>query len=199
MRHTVIFDVGGVLTDYHQNDYFLNLGYSAETAERLRKATQEHPAWKEFDRGVLTDEEVIHRFQKDCPELSKDIEKTMTHVHGLVTKRNTAIPWIQSLKEQGYHLYVLSNFARTAYHECHDALDFEPLMDGCFWSFQHAVIKPDDACFLTMLYEFQIDPKDAVFIDDTQRNLDAAQQFGIATVLYQNQKQAEKDLMEALQ
>ena len=198
MRNTVIFDVGGVLTDYHKDDYFLNLGYPEDIADRLRKATQEHPAWAEFDRAALTDEEVIHRFQKDCPELSDEIEKSMTHVHGLVTKRSTAIPWIQSLKEKGYKLYVLSNFARTAYYECHEALDFEPLMDDCFWSFQHHVIKPDDSCFLTMLYEFQINPKDAVFIDDTQKNLDAAKQFGLATVLYQNQKQAEKDLLEKL-
>lgn len=199
MRNTVIFDVGGVLTDYHKDDYFLNLGYPKEIADRLKKATQEHPAWAEFDRGVLTDEEVIHRFQKDCPELSDEIKKSMTHVHGLVTRRDTAIPWLQSLKAKGYKLYVLSNFARTAFSECHEALDFIPLMDGCFWSFEHHVIKPDDSCFLTMLYEFQINPEDAVFIDDTEKNLKAAEKFGIRTVLYQNQRQAETDLMKAMQ
>lgn len=64
---------------------------------------------------------------------------------------------------------------------------------------QHHVIKPDDACFLTMLYEFHIDPNDAVFIDDTKENLIAAEKFGLKTVLYINQLQAERDFLEALQ
>lgn len=199
MRNTVIFDVGGVLTNYHLNDYYLNLGYPVDIAERLKNATQLHRDWKEYDRGVLTDEEIRNRFKKDAPDLAEEIDRSLTHEYGLVSGKETSVPWVRSLKEKGYKTYVLSNFSETTYHDCHDALAFEKYMDGCFWSFQHRVIKPDDACFLTMLYEFQIDPEDAVFIDDTKENLITAEKFGLKTVLYVNQSQAEKDLLEALQ
>jgi FMN phosphatase YigB (HAD superfamily) len=199
MRHIVIFDVGCVLTNYHLNDYFLNLGYPEDIAERLKKATQLSKDWNEYDCGVLTDEEIRNRFKKNAPDFSEEIDRSLTHEYGLVSKEETSVPWVKSLKEKGYKTYILSNLSDTTYHDCHDTLDFEKYMDGCFWSWQHHVIKPDDACFLTMLYEFHIDPNDAVFIDDTKENLIAAEKFGLKTVLYINQLQAERDFLEALQ
>ena len=199
MRHIVIFDVGGVLTNYHLNDYFLNLGYPEDIAERLKKATQLSKDWKEYDRGILTDQEIRNRFKQTAPDLSEEIDRSLTHEYGLVSGKETSVPWVKSLKEKGYKTYVLSNFSETTYQDCHDALAFEKYMDDCFWSWQYHVIKPDDSCFLTMLYEFHIDPNDAVFIDDTKENLIAAEKFGLKTVLYINQSQAEKDLLEALQ
>ncbi|MDD6258984.1 MAG: hypothetical protein PUA69_07035, partial [Erysipelotrichaceae bacterium] len=101
MRHIVIFDVGCVLTNYHLNDYFLNLGYPEDIAERLKKATQLSKDWNEYDCGVLTDEEIRNRFKKNAPDLSEEIDRSLTHEYGLVSKKETSVPWVKSLKEKG--------------------------------------------------------------------------------------------------
>ncbi|MEE8808028.1 MAG: HAD family phosphatase [Lactimicrobium sp.] len=198
MIDTVIFDVGGVLSSYEQVTYYLHQGYSRQMSERLKKATMDHPAWKEYDRGVLTDEEVRARFKKDAPDLASEIDASLVHMHGLVTRRDTSIPWITSLKAQNMKVFVLSNFARTALQDCADALDFRTYCDDCFFSCQHQVIKPDPAAFLTLFYLFHIDPCHAVFIDDTLANIISAQQFGLHGIHYQSQSQAETDLAKLL-
>ena len=194
----VVFDVGGVLTDYHQIDYFEQLGYAPDMAKALTAATQKSPDWIEYDRGVLTDEEVRARFKKRTPSLAREIDESLTHMPGMVTARETAIPWVRSLKERGIHTYVLSNFSATCYRECHDALSFEPLMDGCLWSFQQKVIKPDDAAFLLLLHMFQLTPSKTVFIDDTPANVQAAEKLGINGILFTNQKDVEAKLEQLL-
>lgn len=194
----VIFDVGGVLTTYHQLDYFTNRGYDQATAERLRDATQLSPTWREFDRGVLTDAEIIARFQAAAPDIADLIPDALGDHKDIVTRRDAAIPWVESVKAAGRKVWVLSNFSQTAYHSCHGALDFEPLMDGCYWSSEHHQIKPEIACYLDMLYTFHIDPAHAVFIDDTERNLVPAQAVGLTTIHYVTQDQAEKELRELL-
>lgn len=195
---TVIFDVGGVLTTYHQQDYFLRKGYDPETAQRLRQATQLSVHWKEYDRNVLTEAEILARFAADAPDVADLLQEALGDHKDIVSRRDAAIPWIRSVKEAGRKVFVLSNFSRYAYHSCREALDFEPLMDGCYWSFAHQQIKPEMACYLDMIYTFGIDPAHAVFIDDTQYNLDAAQRVGLHTLHYVSQEQAEAELAAML-
>lgn len=195
----VIFDVGGVLTNYHQFDYFLNRGYDKETAERLRQATQLSVHWKEYDRNVLTEAEIIARFQADAPDIADIIPQALGDHKDIVTRNDAAIPWIQSVKDMGRNVYVLSNFSCYALESCKEALDFQPLMDACYWSCQHQQIKPEIACYLDMLYTFGIDPAESVFIDDTQHNLDAAAKVGLHTIHYVTQEQAEQELRELLE
>lgn len=194
----VIYDVGGVLTTYHQKDYFLNRGYDEATAARLREATQLSPHWQEFDRNVLTNEEIIARFAADAPDVADILDEALGDHHNVVTKRDAAIPWIQSVKDAGRKVYVLSNFSELAYHTNREALEFEPLMDDCYWSWQHHQIKPEIACYLDMLYTFGIDPAHSVFIDDNEPNLIPARQVGLQTVHYVTQQQAEADLCALL-
>lgn len=195
----VIYDVGGVLTTYHQADYYITRGYDPALAARLRDATQLHPDWQEFDRNVLTVEEILARFCKDAPDLADIIPAALGDHHNVVTRRETSIPWIESVKAAGRRVYVLSNFSEPAYHSCREALDFEPLMDDCYWSWQHHQIKPDIACYLDMLYVFGIDPAHSVFIDDNEPNLVPARAVGLQTIHYVTQEQAEADLAALLQ
>lgn len=194
----VIFDVGGVLTTYHQQDYFLRKGYDAATAARLMEATQLSPHWKEFDRNVLTTAEINARFCADAPDLADLIPTALGDHKDIVSRRDTAIPWIQSVKDAGRGVYVLSNFSETAHRTCAEALDFVPMMDACYWSFAHQQIKPEIACYLDMLYTFGIDPAQSVFIDDTERNLVPARAVGLHTIHYVTQEQAEQELIAML-
>lgn len=193
--NTVIFDIGGVLVDYHQEEYYRRKGYAPETAERLAAATMRSGWWDEYDRGLLSDGEIRGCFKKNAPELAEEIDASLTHMTGLVTKKETAIPWIRSVRERGCRALVLSNFSRTAYEDCReDAMQFLEETDGGILSFREHVIKPDPLIYELLLGRYEISPAQAVFIDDTPRNLTGAERFGIRTICYRNQEQAEREL-----
>ena len=99
--NTVIFDIGGVMVGLGRLHFFEQFGYSPQMCERLLSSTMKSPHWKELDRGVLTDEEVIDRFVKDAPELETEIRRSMENVHGIVYRLETSIPWIEELRESG--------------------------------------------------------------------------------------------------
>ena len=195
----VVFDVGGVLAAYHQQDYFEKLGYPADVAARLVQATMKSPDWKEYDRGVLTDEEVRARFKRRAPELSREIDESLTHMRGMVTGLDYAIPWVKSLRERGIRTYVLSNFSRTCYQDCQAALSFETLMNGCLWSYEYHLIKPDDAIFLQLLHMFGLNPGETVFLDDTLANVEAAARLGIHGIHFTSRAEAEESLLSLLE
>lgn len=194
MIENVIFDIGGVLVDYHTDDYYTGLGYSREMAKKLADATMRSKWWEEYDRGVFEDEEIRGFFEKDAPDLAADIEKSLKNLKDIVTKKETTLPWIARLHAMGKSVYYLSNFSEAALAGCQDAMAFRKECEGGILSFEDQVIKPAPEIYQLLLTRYHLDPDRSVFLDDTYRNLPMAEYFGIHTILVKSQEQAAAEL-----
>ena len=62
MIRTIIFDIGNVLTVFGWKDFLRSFGFDPETEEKVAKATMDNVFWNEFDRGQLSDEEMLAGF-----------------------------------------------------------------------------------------------------------------------------------------
>ena len=194
MIKTVIFDIGNVLAGFAWREYFLRFGYPEEIFQRLVKATVGSSAWQEHDRGLLEDEEILDLFVKNDPGIEKELRETLNNIKGMVVKYDYAIPWIRELKEKGYRVLVLSNFAAKAYRDCQDALEFLDYVDGGILSFRDKVVKPEPEIYRLLLERYDLKPEECVFLDDTEKNLPTAREFGIHTIHFQDREQALKEL-----
>lgn len=190
MITTIIFDIGNVLADFAWEAHYRRFGYSEEILERLANATVRSPLWSECDRGVMSDEEIIQGFIENDPGIEKEIRETLRDKGTMVVRNDYAIPWIQKLKAKGYRCLYLSNFSGSAHVECAASLDFLPHMDGGILSYQEKVIKPMPEIYQLLIDRYGLTPEECVFLDDTQKNLVAAEAFGIHTILFENQAQA---------
>ena len=123
----------------------------------------------------------------------------MRNVHGVVRKKNAAIPWILKVKESGRKALYLSNYSRKVAGDNEDAMDFFPYMDGGLLSCDYRVIKPDPAFYRILLEKYDLDPARCVFLDDTEENLKTARTLGIRTILVRDHAQAEADLDKMLE
>ena len=196
---TVIFDIGGVLVELGRIRFFEQFGYDHAMCERLMDATLRSPHWKEFDLGLLSDEEVIDRFVGDTPELEKEIRDTMSNIHGVVRRMDTSIPWIKELRNKGYRVLYLSNYSMKVADDNEEAMDFLPYVDGGIMSCDYHLIKPDPAFYQVLIDRYGLDPERCVFLDDLESNLETARKFGIRTIHVKNHEQAAEDLRQLLE
>ncbi len=187
MIENVIFDIGGVLVDFHTDDYYTGLGYSREMAKKLADATMRSKWWEEYDRGVFEDAEIRGFFEQDAPDLAEDIEKSLKDLTDIVTKKETTL-------QMGKKVYFLSNFSEAALAGCQDAMAFRKECEGGILSFEEQVIKPAPEIYQLLLTRYHLDPDKSVFLDDTYRNLPMAEYFGIRTILVKSHEQAAADL-----
>ncbi len=194
MIKNIIFDIGNVLADFCWKDFFMGFGYEGETLERLADATVKSSVWDEVDRGVWSDEELVDGFVRNAPSLEEELRQIFENVHGMVVKRDYAIPWIKKLQKAGYRCYYLSNFSHKAHTECADALDFLEYMDGGILSYRDKLIKPDTAIYELLLDRYGLKGEECVFLDDTEKNLPPARALGIHTVQFGDKAQAEREL-----
>ncbi len=156
---TVIFDIGGVLTVYRAGAFWLDRGYDGQTAARLARATTDSPQWNEYDRGGLTEDEVIGLFCANDPEMSDIIRKEMPDLSGLVQRSDAARPWIRRLKESGRRVLYLSNYSAPAVRDCAEALDFIPDTDGGILSYLEQTIKPEPRIYELLISRYGLVPE----------------------------------------
>ena len=95
-----------------------------------------------------------------------------------------------------YQVLVLSNFSDKVARDNPDALDFLEYVDGGILSYRDGVIKPDPAIYRLLISRYDLKPEECVFLDDTQKNLDAAEKFGIHTILFKGMEEAKERLRE---
>ncbi len=194
MITTIIFDIGNVLADFTWEAHYRSFGYSEDILERLGNATVKNPLWNEYDRGVMSDEEIVQGFIERDPGIEKEIRESLRNKGSMVVRNDYAIPWIQKLQGKGYRCLYLSNFSEGAGRDCAAALDFIPYMDGGILSYEEKLIKPMPEIYQLLIDRYGLTPEESVFLDDTKPNLEAAEKFGIHTIHFQNQEQAIEEL-----
>ena len=195
MINTIIFDIGMVLVDFCWPKMLHDFGLEGEDFEIVANATVRNPAWEEFDKGIMTTEEVIDEFAKSAPAHRRYIEQIFEDPTKMISLFDYAIPWIQELKERGYRVYILSNWSKPTYYAClNNELRFLPLVDGAVFSFQEHVIKPDKRIFEIICDRYHINPKEAVFLDDNAANVISSREFGINTIHFKSYEQGRSEL-----
>ena len=194
MIKNIIFDIGNVLTVFCWEEYFRSFGFSEEVFQKIAGATAQNEAWNEYDRGVLSDEEVVELFIKQAPEVEKEIRMVTANLENILKRCDYAIPWILELKEKGYKVYYLSNFFEKAERECAKALDFIPYTDGGILSYKEKLIKPDAAIYELLMERYGLEAEECVFLDDRADNCEAARKLGWQAICFKSQAQAKEEL-----
>ncbi len=199
MIKNIVFDIGNVLVDFRLKEFLAEKGFDGPIIKRLLKASVMSPYWEQFERADITEDEAMRAFVNLDPEIEQELNEAFSNIHGMLTIREYAVPWIRSLKEAGYRVYYLSNYSKKAYDECRDSLAFMDDMDGGFLSFQQRMTKPDPRIYTSFLEHFQLKPQESVFIDDTEQNVAVAESLGFHGIVFRSYEDAAKRLEELKQ
>lgn len=197
MIKTVIFDIGNVLMKFEWIPYIISM-FDHETARIVSEAIWKDGLWNEFDRGVLTEEEIRSRMVGRAPEYEKQIHMALDHVNQCMYKCEYAIPWIQELKGLGYQVLFLSNYSEFLQKANPEVLDFLPYVDGGLFSCDAKVIKPNRAIYEKICQKYQLKPEECLFVDDNKDNIEAAKAYGIRAILFKDYETNYKEIMDYL-
>lgn len=194
MINTIIFDVGMVLVHFRWKEYMEEFNFPEHVKNKVIRATFLSKEWNEFDRSLLSDDEIIQSFIKNAPAYEKEIRQVMQNLGNSIVTYDYTKTWIKELKEAGFRIFILSNYARWTYELTRKQLDFLKACDGALFSFEVNKIKPEAEIFHILTKRFDIDPEKAVFLDDNRNNIEAAKALGFATILFTSQNKAVEEL-----
>lgn len=191
----IIFDLGGVLIDWNPSYVFDNMFDDEEKKKHffenictsdwnekqdagrpLKEATEElvakHPEWKEYIEAY---------YGRWTEMLGGPIDET--------------VAIFKELKERNeYKIYALTNWSAELFPIALERYDFLHWFDGRVVSGEEKMRKPFPEFYQLILNRFQLVAHETLFIDDNLRNVKAAQQVGLNTIIFLSPEQLKEEL-----
>jgi len=190
----IIFDLGGVVVRWEPEALLARIYDDPAISKLVRCEFLDHPDWLELDRGTLAPEDAIVRAARRTGLTDHLITNLLIAVPSSLVPIPETVELLYRLKAQGHSLYCLSNMQSASIEFLERTQDFWDVFSGKVISCRVKLCKPEAAIYAHLLETCRIDPASAVFIDDVATNLDAARQFGVRTIRFENSAQCGEEL-----
>ncbi len=197
MIRNIVLDLGGVLITYQPVISIMKAGYSREEAERLNHSVFLDPLWAKLDQGTYASmQEALPFFLEAHPEDASLIRSFFSSdwMELLFQPIEASVVFLKKLKQKGYKVYFLTNYAADTYQETSARLPFFSLADGAVVSSEVKVNKPDERIYRILLDRYGLVPGETLFFDDHGINCEAAIRCGMHAEVFRDAEHAEKDL-----
>ncbi|MDE5930291.1 MAG: HAD family phosphatase [Muribaculaceae bacterium] len=189
MIRNLLFDLGGVIMDIERRNCvaaFDALGLP-DANSFFGEYSQKGP-FMLLEEGAISVDEFHNRMRAEFPH-----EVTDSQIDEAFLKFLTGIPVhrleaLRRLRER-FGIYLLSNTnvimwqSKIADEFTKEGRVREDYFDGMVTSFDAKALKPAPEIFIYAEKTLGIKPEETLFIDDSQRNLDAAAALGFNTLL----------------
>ena len=195
--NTFIFDIGNVLLDYSPEKMVERVLGKTPDNKYLADTCFSRYYWERLDLDEITIEDEkkdlknvvpAHLYEKACYILDKWLEE-ITPIEGMGEI-------LKMLKSNGYKLYYLSNICSQFLDESKKHKHIMDLMmnfDGGVISGPLHLIKPDEQIYQVFFKKYNVDPSDALYIDDNKKNIEAGNRLGLHTYLFDGDSDKLKD------
>lgn len=196
MIKNIVFDVGFVLLGYRWKELIREFTQDEERVERIFGYMKDDPEgqWKEYDRGMVTVEDVIAAFVRKYPEEAESLSWLFHQMDRMHVARPAVWEKLHQLKEAGYRIYLLSNYAEDMFAIHTKDASFMEDLDGMMVSYMIHVNKPDPAIYQALCDRYQLKPEECVFFDDRLENIQAAVAFGMSGIQVTTEDQLLQDM-----
>jgi len=194
--NTIIFDLGNVLVEWNPS-YVFNDKYF-DTLEKLDYFFKNicTPEWNEEQDAGRSIVEATQSLIEKYPEW----EQPIRDYYGRWTEMLKApipgtVEIFKELKESGkYKIYALTNWQSGLFDIALVRYNFLHWFDGRVVSGDEKTRKPFHEFYNRLLNRYHVDPKKALFIDDSLRNIKAAEELGINSIHFKSPELLRKEL-----
>ena len=176
MYKVVIFDFFGVFCPDITMDWFKQavLDYESKLADLQAICTRS-------DYGKISRAD----FFKEVSILAGvSIESMQEGVEAQVIINTELVAFVEQLRQSGYKIACLSNGTHEWTLRVISDHGLGRLFDEITLSGDLGLVKPSPEIYLQTIAKFNINPGEAVFVDDRQINVDAAKRLGMGGLLF---------------
>ncbi|MES0871133.1 HAD family hydrolase [Pseudovibrio sp. SCP19] len=193
----VVFDIGNVLIAWDPENLYKDLIPDASEREHFLNEVCPYDWNLEQDRGRPWSEAIDERLAK-FPHYEEWIkayyERWEEMLDGAI-EANVAL--LNELKEKGVSLYAITNFSSEKFEDAKRLFPFlaDSFIDTVI-SGDEQLLKPDAAIYNVLLERNQLEASNLVFIDDTLKNVEAAQNVGMKALHFSEAEKLRSELKQ---
>lgn len=187
MIKAIIFDFAGVIG---ADGYWIWLRKNIPDIESKREYYQKIS--EQVDGATISNAEFVKAIS-DNSGISED--RIWKEIYPEIVINKELLNFIKDLKKK-YRIGLLSNFTSPWLREIFNKHNLHEYFDEVIISSEHKLIKPDPAIFKKILKMLGVSSNEAVFIDDRQVHVDAANKLDIKGILFSSNQQLKDEFRE---
>jgi 2-haloacid dehalogenase len=195
--NTVIFDLGGVLIDWNPRHLYRKIFNTEEEVTWFLEnvCTGE---WNDQQDAGRSFEEATEDLVQKFPDHEEAIrawygrwqETISGPIHGTVEV-------LKAIKDSGkYKLYALTNWSAETFPWALDNFEFLHWFEGIVVSGVEKTRKPFPDFYQILFDRYNINPAQAVFIDDNVKNVIGSREVGLPVIHFQTPDQLKEELIK---
>ncbi|WP_242204590.1 HAD family hydrolase [Aestuariivivens insulae] len=195
---TIIFDLGGVLIDWNPEYVFLDVFNNDREKMQWFFDNICTSDWNENqDAGypmAKATQERIALFPEYEPEIRMFYGRWVDMLGNAI---EGTVDILKELLDSGsYKVVALTNWSAETFPIALKKFEFLHWFEGIVVSGEENTRKPFDEIYNLTLDRFGITPQHALFIDDNQRNIQAAKNLNINSIQFKTAEQLKSDLKQ---
>jgi len=186
MIKNIIFDLGKVLISNDPSEYLRKYGYDEEKYQALLDAIWTDSLWGDMDIAKYESfKDIIEIYVEKHKELESELRRFFAEDWmELYVAYDDTVKFYNEVYEQGYDIYLLTNFSKDGYEYISNKFDFFKKAKGAVVSSHLKIAKPDIRIYQYLLETYNLNPDECIFIDDSVANINAANELGIHGIVY---------------
>ena len=191
----IVFDFGGVLIDWDPRYLYRKVFHHDEQAVERFLSEVGFFEWNRLqDAGRPFSEAIADlcaRQPQYCDLIRLYDERYAESIGGPIP---LSVEILGRLHAAGYHLYGLSNWPAEKFQVVRPMYEFFNWFDAILISGEVHLAKPDPRFFALLLDQVARPAAECLLIDDSTKNILAAQSLGFRTILFQSPQQLQEQL-----
>ena len=192
-----VFDLGGVLLDWNPRHLYRKLFDDEGAMERFLSEVCTMEWHHAHDLGVPP-EQTSPPLVAAHPEQAELIWAwTQRSEEMLAGPIEASVEILGELRSAGLPCYALTNMETWTYPGRRERYAFLRWFDGTIVSGFEGLAKPDPRVFGLLLERFGLDPPSTLFIDDSEKNVQAARRVGMQAIEFESPEHLRSRLLAA--
>ena len=177
-----VFDLGGVLIDWNPRYLYRKLLHD-ETAVDSFLTTVCTQSWNERQDAGRPFAEGCAVLKQAHPQQSELIDAWFSRYEEMLGGAiEGSVSILSDLRAKHVRLFALSNWSAETFPFAQRRFEFLRWFQGVVLSGEVRLVKPDPRIFQLLFEKYDIDPADAVYVDDHGRNVSTAQKLGMRAI-----------------
>lgn len=179
MIRNIVFDLGNVLISFLPEEFLRKKNYPENIVNKILTDIFNSEEWRMLDNGDITLTEAIQSISLKSSLKKEEIALVFSFRTGIMFPLDDNVRILPALKKQGFRLYYLSNFPLDIFEEIKNDYYFFRYFDGGIISSEVKLSKPDLRIYEYLLGKYSLLPEETFYIDDIEKNVNAAGRAGI--------------------
>ena len=196
-RSVVVFDLGGVLIDWDPRHLYRKLFPGDEAGMEHFLATVCTQHWNERQDAGRSFAEAEAEAIARHPDKADLIRAWLRRFDEMIPHAiQGTVDILERLHARGIPLYALTNFSGETFRPTRTRFPFFQRFRGIVVSGDEKMLKPEERIYRLLCERYGVDPKEAVFIDDSLKNAEGATAIGIHGIHFRGPDSLARDLAE---